>query len=66
MLKSSLLHHGEIKSDDRPFSPEAAKQINRQAKAKYKSINNAIKYYDAFKTYLKSTHQTIIALAEEN
>ncbi|MCT3921674.1 type I restriction endonuclease subunit R [Elizabethkingia anophelis] len=50
------------------FHNEVAKQINRQAKAMIvcKSINNAIRYYYAFKEYLKeinSPYKAIIAFS---
>lgn len=62
----SIMEKSKVMIDH--FHSEVAKQINRQAKAMVvcKSINNAIKYYDAFKTYLKeinSPYKAIIAFS---
>ena len=62
----SIMEKSKVMIDH--FHSEVAKQINRQAKAMVvcKSINNAFKYYDAFKTYLKeinSPYKAIIAFS---
>ena len=62
----SIMEKSKVMIDH--FNSEVAKQINRQAKAMVvcKSINNAIKYYDAFKKYLKeinSPYKAIIAFS---
>jgi type I restriction enzyme R subunit len=64
----SIMEKSKVMIDH--FNAEVAKQINRQAKAMVvcKSINNAIKYYTAFKQYLKeinSPYKTIIAFSGE-
>ncbi len=64
----SILEKSKVMIDH--FNTEVAKQINRQAKAMVvcKSINNAIKYYTAFKQYLaeiNSPYKAIIAFSGE-
>jgi type I restriction enzyme, R subunit len=62
----SILEKSKVMIDH--FNTEVAKQINRQAKAMVvcKSINNAIKYYTAFKQYLveiNSPYKAIVAFS---
>jgi type I restriction enzyme, R subunit len=62
----SILEKSKVMIDH--FNTDVAKQINRQAKAMVvcKSINNAIKYYTAFKQYLKeinSPYKAIVAFS---
>ncbi len=62
----SIMEKSKVMIDH--FNSEVAKQINMQAKAMVvcKSVNNAIKYYDAFRKYLKeinSPYKAIIAFS---